>query len=199
MSEATLAVLAGGAGRRMGRPKGLLSLDGQPIVERLFDRLAWTGPTILVTAPGRERPPGWRRFDREVVDPVDGQGPLRGLLTAMQAARTPEIVVVAMDMPGLTSAPLLWLIERLLHNPHAAAVMVERLTIRGPRVEPLPMALRTDQALPLVEGKLTAGELALSRLAEDPRVIVEQCPLDWPDLFWTNLNHPNDISAYLST
>jgi molybdopterin-guanine dinucleotide biosynthesis protein A len=183
----------------MGRAKGLLSLDGQPIVERLLDRLAWAGATILVTAPGRERPPGWQRFDLEVVDPVDGQGPLRGLLTAIEAAQTSEIVAVAIDMPGLTSAPLLWMVERLLHTPRAAVVMVERMTSRGLQIEPLPMALRTDDALPLIKRKLSVGQLALSGLAEEPRFVVERCPPDWPDQFWTNLNHPNDVSAYLST
>ena len=33
--QTTLAVLAGGEGRRMGGPKGDLALDGRPILERL--------------------------------------------------------------------------------------------------------------------------------------------------------------------
>jgi molybdopterin-guanine dinucleotide biosynthesis protein A len=74
-AHTTLAVLAGGEGRRMGGPKGVLALDGRPILERLLDRLDWPGPTLLVTAPGREHPPGWRRFTNEVTDPVAGEGP----------------------------------------------------------------------------------------------------------------------------
>ena len=39
---------------------------------------------MLVTAPGFERPPGFERFGREVVDPIAGIGPLRGVLTAIE-------------------------------------------------------------------------------------------------------------------
>jgi hypothetical protein len=69
-AHTTLAVVAGGEGRRMGRPKGHLTLDGRPIPERLMNRLAWAGPTLLVTAPGREHPPGCRLFTKEATDPV---------------------------------------------------------------------------------------------------------------------------------
>jgi molybdopterin-guanine dinucleotide biosynthesis protein A len=55
----TLAVLAGGEGRRMGLPKGDLALDGRPILKRLLDRLVWLVSTLLVTAPGREHPTGY--------------------------------------------------------------------------------------------------------------------------------------------
>ena len=92
--DVTLAVLAGGEGSRMGRPKGELLVRGRPILVHLVEQLAWRGPTLLVTAPGRERPAGGERFDREVVDAVAGEGPLRGLLTALEAATT-EIVLSA--------------------------------------------------------------------------------------------------------
>ena len=71
----------------MGQPKGLLTLKGQPILDYLLDALAWPGPTLLVTAPGREHPPGWERFDNEAADPESGGGPLRGVLTALESMR----------------------------------------------------------------------------------------------------------------
>src|SRR5271163_3705700 len=128
-ARTTLAVLAGGEGRRMGGPKGSLSLDSRPILERLLDRLAWPGPTLLVTAPGRNHPPGWRRFTNEATDPVAGEGPLRGILTALENASTNEVVVLPVDMPNITRAPLAWLAARLQENPAAAAVMAERTVV----------------------------------------------------------------------
>jgi len=50
--------MAGGQGQRMGMPKGLMRLNDVPILASLHNRLAWPGPTILVTTPGREKPPG---------------------------------------------------------------------------------------------------------------------------------------------
>ena len=110
----------------MGRPKGDLALDGRPILERLLDRLNWPGPTLLVTAPGREHPPGWQRFAMEATDPVAGDGPLRGILSALEHAFTNELVVLPVDMPNVTAASLAWLAARLREDPAAAALMVER-------------------------------------------------------------------------
>jgi molybdopterin-guanine dinucleotide biosynthesis protein A len=52
-SETTLALLAGGLGKRMGTPKALLQIDGRPILEWILAELTWPGPTMLVTAPAR--------------------------------------------------------------------------------------------------------------------------------------------------
>ena len=89
LTDVTLAVLAGGEGTRMGFAKGELNIDGRPILSHLLERFAWPGWTLLVTAPGREHPSGWEGFTREVSDPEAGQGPLRGVLTALEQARMP--------------------------------------------------------------------------------------------------------------
>src|SRR5688572_7399 len=97
--DLTLAVLAGGEGSRMSRAKSLLHVNDRPILEHLLERFAWPGPTLLVTAPGRERPPGVGRFTREFADPIAGQGPLRGILTALENAMTSRVAFAAVDMP----------------------------------------------------------------------------------------------------
>src|SRR5690349_20303809 len=109
-SDITLAILAGGEGSRMGKPKGALVIHGQPILEYLLDRFDWPGPTMLVTAPGREHPPGHEKFSREVVDPVFGAGPVRGILTALEHATTSIVVITTVDMPSIERTHLEWLI-----------------------------------------------------------------------------------------
>jgi molybdopterin-guanine dinucleotide biosynthesis protein A len=192
----TLAVLAGGEGRRMGGPKGNLAVDGRPILERLLDRLDWPGPTLLVTAPGREHPPGWRRFTNEATDPVAGEGPLRGVLTALENASTNEVVVLPVDMPNITPVPLTWLAARLRETPTAAAVMVERPQPASGRIEPMPAAFRVTTAQILVRARLRDRQLALHKLAESSEVVVIPAPSDWTDDFWTNLNTPSDLVTY---
>jgi molybdopterin-guanine dinucleotide biosynthesis protein A len=41
LEQVTLAVLAGGAGSRMGKPKAELDVRGKPILEYLFVNLAF--------------------------------------------------------------------------------------------------------------------------------------------------------------
>jgi molybdopterin-guanine dinucleotide biosynthesis protein A len=189
-SSATLAILAGGAGSRMGTPKGQLLLNGRPILHALLDRLDWPGPTLLVTAPGRQRPPGTERFSRECVDPVAGQGPLRGLLTALEHAPTPWLVVTAVDMPLVRREQLAWLVAKLKSTPGAAGLLTTR-----PRVEPFPSAFHRDSAAAVVRGALVSGRRALHTLLDELTIQSVPAPTDWPPETWTNLNRPADLDA----
>ena len=188
LRDCTLAVLAGGRGSRMGRPKGLLTVGGVPILAHLLDRLAWPGPTLLVTAPGRERPPGWERFDAEAVDPVADEGPLRGVLTALEACRTPMLAVATVDMPGVTRGQFEWLAEQLGSADHGA--MCER-----GRVEPFPLLLRAT-AIDAVRTRLAGGRRSVHGLAGDAGFVVRAAPVEWAASAWVNLNTPADVAGF---
>jgi len=190
LSRVTLAILAGGAGVRMGQAKGLLEVRGTPVLSFLLDRLAWPGPTLLVTAPGREHPPGWERFGREAIDPVAGEGPLRGLMTALTHATTEWLAVTAIDMAGVSRTDLAWLAAELGRRD-ASLVMASR----AGTVEPLPCACRAD-VKDLIAIRLTEGRRSLHGLATDARVAA--IPADERDgRTWTNANTPDDWDAFV--
>lgn len=194
-ADVALAVLAGGEGTRMGRPKAWLTLSGKPILLALLERLDWPGPTLLVTASGRDHPPGWERFTREVSDPVAGEGPLRGLLTAFENSRSPFVVMTAVDMPLVRREQLAWLTTALRARPEVLGIMMVRNARSSePQVEPFPSAFRAGAA-PLVRARLAAGNKALHRLAEDESVLGLPAPSEWPAEVWTNLNRPQDLEA----
>src|SRR5579862_8121383 len=90
-STTTLAILAGGNSRRMGFPKSQLKIQNKPILQYLLETLTWPGPTLLITAPGHEHPPAHNLFHTEAIDPTPQQGPLRGILTALQNSQTPKL------------------------------------------------------------------------------------------------------------
>jgi molybdopterin-guanine dinucleotide biosynthesis protein A len=166
---------------------------------RLLEQLAWPGPTLLVTAPGREHPPGAEAFDAEAVDAVAGEGPLRGVLTALEHATTERVVAVPVDMPDVSRGLLAWLAERVGGRPDAAAVMIQRSDEKGDRrIEPLPAAFRRAIAAPLVRAQLAQRMLALHELSRLPQDIIESCPRDCDDNAWTNLNVPADVAAWRS-
>lgn len=196
-ADVTLAVLAGGAGSRMGQPKGALRVHGRPILVYLLDRFAWPGPTLLVTAPGRDRPPGADRFSREVVDPAAGLGPLRGVLTALEHLTTPLLVVTPVDMPLVRPAQFRWLADRLMARRDLLGMMVRR---DAGRLEPLPCALRAP-ALPVVRDHLAAGRRSLHSLVTTTRatgIVAAPAPGDWPAETWTNVNDPDEWAAFLA-
>jgi molybdopterin-guanine dinucleotide biosynthesis protein A len=193
--DVTLAMLCGGAGSRMGFPKGLLTIEDRPVLEYLMGQIRWPGPSLLVTAPGREHPPGRQRFDAEAVDPVADQGPLRGLLTALEHATTPTLVAVTADMPGIRLDHLVWLLDQLRADAHLLGVMSRR-TIEGKeRVEPFPAALRAASAR-VLRRRLKARRQSVHGLLEEPHFAALPAPGDWPQTVWTNLNTPQDLAAF---
>src|SRR5688572_30504490 len=194
LSDVTLAVLAGGEGSRMGRPKAELQVAGVPILRHLLRRFDWPGPTLLVTAPGRERPPGQELFGREAVDPSFGQGPLRGILTAIENAQTTSLVAVAVDMPFVEREQLTWLASELQGRPEALAIMTLQRDAEAAQLQPFPSALRAEAAAP-VRRLLEANRRSLHSLLDCPGVVAVEAPAAWDARTWTNLNSPGDLDA----
>jgi molybdopterin-guanine dinucleotide biosynthesis protein A len=105
-------LLAGGASTRMGRPKALLEFAGQPFWKVQMDKLQALDPDELFVSIPRELslPSGpWRVLYDEKV----GLGPLSGLDAALQAMTGEWLVVLAVDLPEMTTA--------FLRNLHEAA------------------------------------------------------------------------------
>ena len=104
-------LLAAGAGRRMGRPKALVELDGEPLVRRGVRLLRQGGcdPVVVVVGASAEQV----RLLCEDARVVEAAGWSTGMATSQQAglaAAAGEACVVALvDQPGVTPAA----VERL--------------------------------------------------------------------------------------
>lgn len=93
------AILAGGGATRFGgRPKGLATIGGQRIIDRLADALhsSFGEPPILVA--NTPAAAAWRPGLEVVPDVRPGLGALGGIYTALVSGPGP-VVVVAWDMP----------------------------------------------------------------------------------------------------
>ena len=100
--DITGIVLAGGMGRRMGGiDKGLVELDGRPMVAHVLARLSPQVDAVLINA--NQNQDRYAAFGYPVVaDAVGGfAGPLAGLHAGMAAAATPLVVTVPCDSPFL--------------------------------------------------------------------------------------------------
>jgi molybdopterin-guanine dinucleotide biosynthesis protein A len=105
------AILAGGAATRFGgRDKALLEVGGRSILDRQLEALAPVARdmVIVVHGPGRAAAYAGRGVP-VVVDAWPGTSSLGGIYTAVTAAREPRTLVVACDMPFLSTAFLAYL------------------------------------------------------------------------------------------
>jgi molybdenum cofactor guanylyltransferase len=109
-SEVAGFVLAGGESSRMGQDKALLELGGAPLIiaaSRLLESATGAKP-LTIGPPETYEPLGLRA----IRDDWPGAGPLGGIATALRASESEWNLIVACDLPYLTSKWLEFLIER---------------------------------------------------------------------------------------
>ena len=110
----SIAILAGGQSRRMGRDKALLRLDkgGATLIERVAEVAEPLSEDRLIIAPPErgyaDLLPGWRT----VPDVRPHGGPSAGVMTALSEARDDLVLVLPVDAPWLVRPLLRWLLER---------------------------------------------------------------------------------------
>ena len=146
-------LLAGGAARRFdGLPKGLAVVDDVRIADRILAVLRGATDTQVVVSndPAAEQ---WFPSFRVVADATPGLGPLAGIETALRAAEGAAVMVVAWDMPFVTT-PLLRGMRALGESGAAAVVPVHG---EPPVLEALCAYYATD-ALPVCSRLLAGGE-----------------------------------------
>jgi len=134
-------IMAGGTSSRFGRDKALVELGGKLMLARMHELLRNVASQVKIVGP----PGKYLEFGVEtVMDQWPGEGPLGGIITALQdAAKRPgEFVwnlMLSCDMPFLTQDWLQFLANRAAKSkaqvviPHSAS---------GP--EPLCACWRTD-------------------------------------------------------
>jgi molybdopterin-guanine dinucleotide biosynthesis protein A len=202
LAEAAGVVLAGGRSSRMGRPKAALEWHGSTLLHRTTALLSRTvgGPVLVVAAPGQDLPqlpPGVE----VVADPVDGQGPMRGLATGLAALgeRASVAFVCSTDLPFLHPA----LVRRVLREFADPATDVVLPVARGYR-QPLAAGYRTS-LVGLVEKLLGQGNLRPGMLFQHCQVtqLDDDALLADPELArhdpgldsLVNVNEPDDYAA----
>lgn len=103
----TAAILAGGQGRRLGGlDKSGLVVGADSILDRQVSLVRELTPHILIVGAHAARAVRTIAGTNVVEDGITGAGALGGIYTALTAAPTEQVLVMACDMPFLT-APFL--------------------------------------------------------------------------------------------
>lgn len=111
MSTWSAAILVGGRGRRLdGRIKALVEVGGRPIIVRQREMLATLDVVPYLVAPD---PAPFDETGLDVVPDAVNAGALGALYTALRAAPTDRVLVLAGDMPFVTAPFVSWLLVQL--------------------------------------------------------------------------------------
>ncbi len=189
----SVAILAGGAGRRLGREKASVEVAGRPLLQWTAAAVGPLTDDLLVAGRAGqalpEAPPGIRW--RVVEDATPGLGPLGGIAAGLAAARHPWLAVVAVDQPLVISALLDLLAARAAGWDAVAAEVSGWL-------QPLPAlygrgCAAAAQALLAGEGGGARDLLRAVRTWRVPEATVRQ--VDPALRSFLNCNRPEDLPS----
>lgn len=162
-------LLAGGASRRMGRPKAELPIAGRTLLADRWEVLRQVADPVWVSRPYGSSPSA-----ATVVDEAPDLGPLGGIIAGLERLRLQRrefLLVLAVDMPAVSAV--------LLRRVYAAravggvAAVGER---PGGQVQPLVSCWHVD-ALLAVRHQLRAGEQSVATVIQQlPHRVVWLAP-----------------------
>ncbi|RIK08638.1 MAG: hypothetical protein DCC49_08875 [Acidobacteria bacterium] len=195
----SVAVLAGGASRRMGTDKGLVEIAGRPMALRALDAVLGgldeppNEVLLIANAAGYEvladlvtAAPA-----RVLGDLRPGLGPLAGIETALTSAVANQVFVVACDLPMVDS--------RVARELARRAGCAAAIPVGESGLEPC-FAIYSKRCLPVVVELLDQGHLKAQGLRDAivAAGIGEVCEIPVKDLALgdglNNVNTPEDLA-----
>ncbi|MCS4309183.1 molybdopterin-guanine dinucleotide biosynthesis protein A [Rheinheimera pacifica] len=162
-------ILAGGQSSRMGEDKALLQLNGQSLLIHMQQLALAAGANEVLISRNQ---PGF------ITDQMPQQGPLAGILTALQHCTTTQLLVLPIDTPLLTVDRVQQLLQ---HANHTACYFSNN---------PLPCVLPVSPALSsLISAQLRIGQRSVKALltqlnaktlpAPTTELLNANTPADW--------------------
>lgn len=172
----------------MGRDKAFIEVDGVPLWQRQLRILQQLAPTeILLAAPPRAE---WKDSGCTIIsDAQNNSGPMAGLTAALRRSSTDLLLVLAVDLPQITSAYLRMLLA--LCDDGKGAVPVSE------RFEPL-VAVYPRASLRIAEQFLSSGRFSMQSFAAccvADGLMLEQPIKSSEAALFRNMNTPSDLAA----
>jgi len=186
----SLFILAGGKSSRMGTDKAFLEWEGSTLIDRALHCARSVTPHVTIVG-SREK---FEKFAPVIEDKYLDQGPLGGIHAALAASLAEKNSVLAVDMPFMPPAFLLYLLEQAVASP-ASWVVIPRA---AGHLQPLCAIYRREFG-GVAENALRAGrnriDVLFNRL---PLRVIEETELKdagfSPSIF-RNLNTPQELES----
>lgn len=174
-------VLAGGSGRRFGRPKASVTVGGQSLLARA---VALVAPYCVETAVATRTEIPIPAVPARLVYDRGEPSALRGLASGLAVLATDSVLVLACDLlvqPSLLDK----LVETVLEGGASSAVAADE----NGRIQPLCALYHRAPALTACEALIDAEDLRVRRLPE----LLEATVVAAPKGTLVNVNTPEDL------
>ncbi|MFL6543508.1 MAG: molybdenum cofactor guanylyltransferase [Chthoniobacterales bacterium] len=178
-------LLCGGQSRRMRRDKALVEWNDVALWQTQLATLRGLQPKTTFLSAREDKP--WRPPDvKLVLDGADPRGPISGITAVLRACETTHLVVLAIDLPLMTSAYL----RRMIGHASPACGIVPRI---ADRFEPA-CAIYPRQCVEAFDRGAASLQVLIAELIARGYIEALDVQPDERDLF-KNVNEPSDLAA----
>ncbi len=186
-TQTSWVILAGGRATRMGgHDKGLVQLNGQPLIEHVYQRLAPQASRIYINANRNiER---YQQYAPVFTDTLaDYPGPLGGIQAGLEFATTDWVGFVPCDCPQIDRD----LVQRFCSAAHSQLDIL--IAHDGQHQQPV-FTLCHQRLLPTLSAFLARGDRKIALLYQECRSAFVDFS-DSPECF-VNLNTPQELAQF---
>lgn len=184
LENVTAIILAGGQSSRMGTNKALLTINGQTVIEQIVAECKKITDNVLIVT---NRFSDYKFLHLPMVeDKEKGKGPLAGIQAGLSAVSTEKTIVIACDMPFISTKVALALLDELTSYDACIPEINDQL-------HPLFAAYRKS-CLPAVNESLAEGQLRIRQFLSKVHVKIKtenELP-SYLDQAFFNMNNPEE-------
>ncbi len=185
----SIVIQAGGLSQRMGQDKGLVKLNGIPLIEHVINRLDGLADETIVTT---NSPQTYKYLDLPLAsDEKPGAGALAGLLTALTAAKGEYVFVIACDMPFVNRK----LVETIISSAAKADVIIPHI---NERLQPLHALYHRSNCLGPIQQAIVAKQKRMISFHDQVSIFElpaeKIIPIDPKGLSFMNINTPEELA-----
>jgi len=181
-------ILAGGRARRMGgQDKGLIQLARKPMIEYVLNAIEPQVDAIIINANRNQKVYGKYGFTVVADQIEDYCGPLAGMASGLQAAKTPFVVTVPCDSPLIPDD----LVQKLYSTLQDEDAEICTALSNG-RLQPV-FTLMKSKLLNSMLDFLNNGERKIDKWFEKHRLAIADFS-EQPETF-ININSAEELAA----
>lgn len=186
--EIAAVILAGGKGKRMGgEDKGLVVMQGRPMIEHVLARIVPQVGSVMINA--NRHLDVYQQYGWPVVSDVypDYCGPLTGMLAGLQHCHSPYMLTVPCDGPFVPDD----LAGRLLQALQGSDAEIAVVSVDN-KVQSVFCLMRSDLFAAL-DAFLTSGQRKVQDWLYGRRLVI--VPFDDKPQAFVNINYPHELTA----
>jgi molybdopterin-guanine dinucleotide biosynthesis protein A len=182
-------ILSGGKSTRMGQDKGLIKLNGKPMIQHVIDHIDPICDQILISANDKT----YEDFGYPVCeDEINEIGPAGGIISCLKHSKNEQNIIISCDLPFASTQ----FIRTLLDMSGDYQIT---LPMSGPHYQPL-CAVYSKEVYPVFMECVNKGIYSLKSIIKAFRIqVIRQEDIKGFDLSFQlrNINSPDDFTSLI--